>query len=140
MTTIAERLALLDHLHKMERDIMERKAHDYSGKEDCNKNIRACELLGIASTESGILVRMMDKFQRITQLLKSEAKVKDESIYDTIHDFRNYLAILYDVYKERKIKEHNGKFRDPGAPSMGSSEGPSGHWTVERVLDTTDGR
>ena len=102
MTTIAQRLTLLDRLHEIERGIMERKAHDYSGDADCNRNIKACELLGIAPATQGVLIRLLDKFQRITTLLSSEAKVKDESIQDTIIDARNYLCILFDLLEEKK--------------------------------------
>lgn len=101
MTTIAERIKLLDYLHGVERGIMERKAHDYSGDADCNQNIKACERLGIASAETGVLIRLMDKIQRVKTLLTSEAKVKDESILDTIIDARNYLCILYDLIQEK---------------------------------------
>ena len=82
---------------------MTRKAADYSGTVDCNQNIKACEHLGIASAEKGILIRMTDKISRLARLVgdKQEAQVKDESIRDTVMDLRNYALILYHVYKER---------------------------------------
>ena len=80
---------------------MEAKAHDYSGTEDCNKNIKACEMVGICTAEQGVMIRLFDKFQRMTNLLAREAKVKDESLADTIHDARNYLAILADLLEEK---------------------------------------
>lgn len=83
---------------------MAAKAHDYSGHEDVNKNIRACELVGICSAKAGVMIRLFDKFQRISNLLRSEAQVKDESVRDTIHDARNYLAILLDLYEEENAK------------------------------------
>ncbi len=109
MTTINERLELLDKLHLVERDIMSRKAHDYSGAVDCNRNIKACQLLGIAPATTGVLIRLMDKVQRVTTLLNSEAQVKDESILDTIIDARNYLCILYDLIIEAKKEDKSVK-------------------------------
>jgi hypothetical protein len=124
MTTIKERLELLDYLHKVERDIMERKAHDYSGDADCNKNIKACERLGIVSAERGVLVRLMDKFQRINQLLDNEAQVKDESIFDTLVDLRNYAAILYDLILEKR--PNSGQRPSSASPSVGAVSSSSG--------------
>ena len=105
MGTIEHRIALLDLLHNTERDIMARKASDYSGGGDCNRNIKACERLGIASAETGVLIRLMDKIQRVTTLITNEAKVKDETIFDTIIDARNYLCILYDLLQEKAEKK-----------------------------------
>ena len=39
-------------------------------------------------------MRLMDKMTRIGNLMDSEAKSKDESIFDTIQDAINYSAIL----------------------------------------------
>lgn len=49
------------------------------------------------------LVRITDKYNRICTLMEKEAKVKDETIDDTIQDLINYL-ILWQI--ERKF---NGK-------------------------------
>lgn len=83
---------------------MERKASDYSGLQDVNRNIKACEMVGICTAEQGVMIRLFDKFQRLSNLIKPgvNAKVKDESVEDTIHDARNYLAILLDLRKEKE--------------------------------------
>jgi hypothetical protein len=83
---------------------MEAKAHDYTGDEDCNKNIQACEKLGICKAETGILIRVLDKLQRLDTLSKAEAMVKDESIYDTLHDIRNYCAIYFHIKQEEDAR------------------------------------
>lgn len=100
MATIAERLALLDKLHAYERGLMERKSHDYSGADDCNRNIKACEVMGVCDAQTGILVRMFDKLQRLISLKTAKAKVKDESLRDTLHDLRNYAAIYIHLMEE----------------------------------------
>lgn len=86
---------------------MARKSHDYSGSADCNRNITACERLGLCSVHIGLLVRLLDKFQRLSTLLNDEGsqQVKDESIDDTISDARNYLGILAHVRYEGKLEK-----------------------------------
>ena len=80
--------------------ISEKKSSDYAGTDDPFKNFRGCEMYGI-SLEQGILVRMTDKMARIANLLDKKAKVKDESISDTLSDLCNYAMILK-VYLDSK--------------------------------------
>ena len=92
-----------DHLQMF--NIMVAKNADYSGSEaESNpfKNFEACEQIGVCSVEQGILVRMMDKMARITNLTKQEAQVKDESITDTCLDLANYALILKAYIESRK--------------------------------------
>jgi len=88
-------------------DISKRKGADYCGAENSDPfaNFRQVEILGICSTEQGFLARMTDKMSRIASLIKQDARVKDESIEDTLGDLANY-AILMTAYlksKQRKI-------------------------------------
>lgn len=118
MATIEERLALLDRLHSYERDLMAKKSHDYSGAADCNRNIKACEVMGVCDAQTGVLVRMFDKLQRLISLKNTAAKVKDESLRDTLHDLRNYAAIYIHL-----MEEANGEARvelPARAPAAGS--------------------
>lgn len=80
------------------------KNHDYTGADqDPFKNFKAVESLKISTVEQGILVRLSDKFSRISGLLSGpEAKVKDESVFDTIQDAINYFAILHSYLKNKK--------------------------------------
>ena len=100
MATIKSRLELLDKIHAYERDLMDRKAGDYSGDQDCNRNIKACEVMGICSVKQGLQVRMFDKLQRLISLTTRKAKVADESVRDTLHDLRNYAAIYIHILEE----------------------------------------
>lgn len=104
MANIKDRIKLLDKLHRAERSLMERKAHDYSGDDDCNRNIKACEVMGICPAETGLLVRMLDKLQRLVTLSRAEAKVKDESKEDTLGDLRNYAAIYIHLMRDKSTK------------------------------------
>lgn len=134
---IGQRLENLDRYYLYEKGIMARKASDYSGDEDCNRNLMACEALGICQAEQGIMIRLFDKIQRLSNLLFKEAKVKDESIQDTVHDARNYLAILLDIINEKKqAKLSSARPEAVPAPSSTSTRSvPSGEGdTVEYLL------
>lgn len=89
--------------HAKDLDIVKRKNSDYADGQDPFQNFRMVESMGLCSVEVGILVRMSDKMQRISNLLSREAQVKDESISDTLSDLRNYANILQ-VYLERDNK------------------------------------
>lgn len=87
----------LAHMEATFRGCLEtarRKNQDYAGDADPFKNFKVVEGMGISSVEHGMLVRLCDKFSRISNLLDKEAQVKDESIQDTIDDAINYFAIL----------------------------------------------
>ena len=90
----------MEKVHHYEMELMSRKCNDYSGTEDCNKNIKACEVMGLTDTETGLLVRLLDKLQRLITLKKTESMVKDERKQDTIHDMRIYLAAYLFILKE----------------------------------------
>ena len=75
-----------------------KKNHDYTGDdEDPFSNFDAVEKFGICSAETGLLVRMMDKYKRIVGLMKPgvTALVEDESIDDTLLDLANYAVLLH---------------------------------------------
>ena len=79
-------------------DLILKKNADYATAVDPFQNFRNASVVGV-SVERAILVRVMDKISRISNLLDKEAEVKDESINDTIHDAINYLAILKEKIK-----------------------------------------
>lgn len=81
-------------------EIIRVKNSDYAGESDFYRNFRSAELVGV-SVERAILVRVLDKISRISNLLDKEAKVKDEKIDDTMVDAINYLNLLL-VYLQNK--------------------------------------
>ena len=83
-------------------EIVKKKNSDYAKDVDPFKNFRLSEFVGLCSLERAILVRMMDKIQRVVNLLDKEASVKDESIEDTLKDLINYANILLVYLKSRK--------------------------------------
>lgn len=87
-------MATLDAITKA-YDIMKKKNSDYANNETLPfTNFYCCEdILGIKA-ETGILVRLIDKAARISNLALKQPEVTSESLSDTIIDSINYLAIL----------------------------------------------
>jgi hypothetical protein len=104
-----ELLAIADETFKKCKGILDCKNHDYSkGEEDALRNFKMVENFRLTDMPTGVLVRLCDKFSRIANLIHSEAKVKDETIEDTIDDAINYLIIFKATLHERKQQVHNG--------------------------------
>jgi len=82
-------------------EILKKKNHDYSKGDDALKNFRASEFLGVKMVD-GVLARMSDKFMRIGTLLHgADAKVKEETLEDTILDLVNYAIILKAIIEDK---------------------------------------
>ena len=74
------------------------------------------------------LIRMEDKMGRLRTLIKSEAKVKDESISDTLRDLSNYalMAAVWFDHKDdddRPASERVDELLKRGMPSLGFYSG-----------------
>ena len=109
-----ELMVLHKELNDLGVEIMRAKNHDYAGDdgETPFANFEACEKLGICSTETGMLVRMCDKFMRLINLVKcGKLAVKGESRTDTVVDHRNYL-LLFEALCQSKEKK-DGRNDDP---------------------------
>lgn len=87
------------------REMMLAKNHDYAGgSEDRFANFRGSLFLGI-EPELGILMRVMDKFMRITAFIRTGCLlVKGEAVEDAIEDSINYLILLKGMIIERRTK------------------------------------
>jgi hypothetical protein len=85
-------------------DITKRKNADYTGQgDDPFANFSRVEALGITDVCRGFLVRMTDKFSRITSFVqKGVLEVKDETVEDTLFDLANYCLLLAAYIKSRK--------------------------------------
>lgn len=85
-------------------DTVHNKNKDYSGDgtDDAFKNFRVSEMLGLATTEQGMLVRMTDKMIRATNLLKQKNFVEGEKMEDTLLDLAAYSIIMYIYVKHEK--------------------------------------
>lgn len=76
-------------------EISRSKNADYAGEsaEDPFANFNASEVVQVPVVR-GMMVRLMDKIVRISNLLDQDNHVKDEPITDSIHDGINYLALI----------------------------------------------
>lgn len=97
--------ALAREMAEEELDIMLAKNADYTAKSgDPYANFRMSQLLGIDPI-LGLLIRCMDKFQRIRSYINNgRLEVADESVYDAISDVRNYMVLCRGLIDERKGK------------------------------------
>jgi len=84
------------------------KSTDYSGTQDAFANFQLVETLtqGKITAEMGIVVRMSDKLQRISNLLLAgKAEVKDERVSDTCKDLMIYAAILHIMTQHSEVMD-----------------------------------
>jgi len=81
-------------------ELMKKKSADYASEENPFRNFEGSLAVGVP-VDRAILVRMMDKIARISNLLTAEAAVKDEKIEDTLQDLCNYSGILYAYIKQK---------------------------------------
>ena len=105
-------------------ELMEKKNHDYAGKgdDDVFANFEAVEKLGICCTEKGILIRMLDKFQRLNTFIEAgELKVLGESVKDSCIDIVNYAILLWAVIVDKQ-KYLDGKKTLPGIKLIETTE------------------
>lgn len=84
---------------------MERKNSDYTGgkeAEDVFANFRSATYLGVHPV-TGILMRVMDKIQRIRTFTNDGAlSVSDESVDDAFEDIINYAILGKAMLKQEK--------------------------------------
>lgn len=98
-----ELLTLHDKLCGDAKSIMEAKNKDYTGgTADPFANFRASEVLGVPA-QLGILIRCIDKFQRIRSfVVNGELAVKNEPVDDAIRDVINYMVLLGGMIQEKR--------------------------------------
>lgn len=85
-------------------EIIKRKNADYTaGSNDPFANFSMCEVLGLADKEIGVLVRMVDKIQRVKSFIKNgELQVKNESVQDALRDIIGYSLVLLGMTESEK--------------------------------------
>lgn len=97
----------ITNTYKEAYEIIKKKTNDYASEEHPMHNLELIERLTESiDRNTGIFVRMTDKFSRLGNLLfaknDKEIQVTDESIDDTLLDIINYAAILRESLNERK--------------------------------------
>ena len=92
MTKVEQHIELVKDINKL----YEQKNHDYG------------DSFGKSYAEDGLVmakIRIGDKFNRFKTLIKSDAKVNDESIRDTLIDLANYaLMTVMELDNEKENK------------------------------------
>lgn len=86
--------------------IIQKKNSDYtSGSDNPFANFELAEYLDIATAETGLLIRICDKIQRVKSFLKTGSlQVKSESYKDSLRDIIGYCLLLQGIM-EAKEKE-----------------------------------
>lgn len=95
----------LELLEEM-KDLHIRKNAGYSGKDnpDAWANFRMAEAFGV-SPFKGCLVRMSDKYIRVTNLVKNPANdMVNENVKDTLFDLAAYALIAICLLEEEETK------------------------------------
>lgn len=87
--------------------IVEKKNADYTGgSDDPFDNFKVSERVGLAKAEIGLLIRMMDKVQRVRSFLsKGELQVKNESAQDAVRDIIGYSLVLLGIMEDNKNQQ-----------------------------------
>lgn len=90
------------------REIMRKKNHDYAGADGSTPfaNFEASSKLGVASVTSAMLVRIIDKIQRINTFDKAGTLLTEgESAEDSCDDAINYFILLKAYLTQEREKE-----------------------------------
>ena len=104
------RATFLDYIKKLEKkgnEILQKKSHDYSKKEDVFRNFKNVSFLlktlsiDTYTPEGYCLMLLLLKIDRLSNLLFSSKQPENESIEDTIIDMINYAKLLAGILKER---------------------------------------
>jgi hypothetical protein len=93
-----EFFANLGSLCRRGLETAKKKNQDYAGNGDPFANFRACEAIGV-STPRGMLVRMQDKIQRISNLIERPPAVANEPLEETCMDLGMYAFIMATYFR-----------------------------------------
>lgn len=101
--------------------LIEKKNADYTGgSQDALANFKLCEEIGLGKAEHGVLIRMMDKVQRIKSFLaKGSLEVANESAQDAARDIIGYsLALLAMLEDKANAKPEPIQYKIPISGSL----------------------
>jgi hypothetical protein len=89
---------------KKEFQILKKKSADYSVESDILEVFKNTANTLKTNPEMVALQMIAIKTERLSNLLKSNKKAKNESIRDSISDLRNYAFILECIIIEKEVK------------------------------------
>lgn len=82
--------------------IMRHKSADYASGTDPFANFKRGEILGFATAEEGLMLRVVDKISRISTFLKNgQLELKNEAVQDSILDVINYMILLHGMLLDK---------------------------------------
>ena len=86
-------------------DLHDRKNSNYAADNDPLSNLRLCESFGVPASV-GTMVRMSEKWSRLTELTKGKQDRVGESMTDTLMDMAIYslLEIILIEEQAKKVK------------------------------------
>lgn len=121
-----EYLAYHEAACKKMLEITRKKNADYTGTgTDPFANFSRVAHMGLATTEQGFLVRMLDKLSRLGSFVqRGSFLVDDESFEDTCLDLANYAILLAGYMKSQKALP---LLRDEGNPNLPLCSYTPGH-------------
>lgn len=82
-------------------DLHDRKSANYSTDNDPLSNLKMCEEFGIPAY-LGTMVRISDKWSRLTQLSKGKPDEVGESVKDTLMDMAVYSLLAIILWEEKQ--------------------------------------
>lgn len=91
------------------KEVMRQKNADYTGGDSSPfANFMVSEQLGLADARIGLLIRMVDKIQRLkTFISKGELQVKNEGAEDAAMDIVGYGLLLLGMLEDAKRQNSN---------------------------------
>lgn len=104
----SEQFDILEYITNKEIGFLKSKGEDYASEEDVLKNFKTvslmCKLLNVdvKTTNGTNLFYIILKLQRLCNLICNDKIPKNESVLDTIVDFRNYLFLLMCNLQEKQ--------------------------------------
>ena len=98
--TFIQFLSKIKKQHEADLKVLKIKNHDYAGNSDALANLRDFGSFGV-------IVRLSDKFSRLKRFVRSGGvlAVKNETIFETLLDIRNYAHIAEVMLKEEKMEK-----------------------------------
>ena len=87
-------------------DLHDRKSNNYSTDSDPLSNLKMCEQFGVPAY-LGVMVRLSDKWSRLTQLAGGKPDLVGESIIDTLKDMAIYSLLAIILWE--KNEKHQDK-------------------------------
>lgn len=101
--TIEERNEIFEQLVQTQREVLNRKAHDYTDDDVLSSFKLPAEVIKVSPVAIGLSMVAL-KVHRLGNLLSNNKDPKNESIEDNIIDLANYTLLLLCLIKEKDTK------------------------------------